>query len=64
MSAKRPAPGPADREQLIDNIHTAVRAYIEAGHGKALAHRAGGHRAAHRHGVRLGHPMHRHAADV
>jgi hypothetical protein len=35
MPAKRPTP--AHREQLIDNIHTAVRAYIEAGNGKAIA---------------------------
>jgi len=26
-----------NKEQLVDNIHAAIRAYIEAGNGKALA---------------------------
>lgn len=35
MPAKRPTS--LEREQLVDNIHAAVRAYIEAGSGKAIA---------------------------
>jgi hypothetical protein len=35
MPTQRPTR--ADREQLVENIHTAVRAYMEAGHGKAIA---------------------------
>lgn len=35
MPAKRPTA--VDRERLVANIHAAVRAYIEAGNGKAIA---------------------------
>lgn len=35
MPAKRPAP--TDPEKLVDNIHHAIRAYIEAGYRKVLA---------------------------
>jgi hypothetical protein len=35
MPAKRPTP--IDPEQLVDNIHDAIRAYIEAGKGKVLS---------------------------